>query len=101
MRILAAEIFVPEIVVGVELDEGDRAVFFCYGAENREADGMIAANADAAGAGFEDGSDSLLDALEGVFDGERIYGEIAKSAMRNLAKGFTWRTGFHGRMIAD
>ena len=39
---------------------------------------MIAANADAACAGFEDWSDSLLDALEGVFDGERIDGEVAE-----------------------
>jgi hypothetical protein len=78
VRILAAEVFVPEIVVGVELDEGDRAVFFRYGAENREADGMIAADADAAGSGLEDGSDSLLDALEGVFDGERVHGEVAE-----------------------
>ena len=93
MRILAAEIFVPEIVVGVELDEGDRAVFFCYGAEDGEADGMIAANANAAGSGLEDWSDSLLDALEGVFDGERIYGEIAEVGDAKFGEGIYVENG--------
>ena len=46
VRILAAEIFVPEIVVRVELNQVDRAaVIFRDGAENRKADGVVAADA--------------------------------------------------------
>ena len=79
VRILAAEIFVPEIVVGVELNQVDgAAVFFRDSAKDREADGVVAAYAGGAGSGGEDRSDALLDAAEGVFDRERIYGEIAE-----------------------
>jgi hypothetical protein len=78
VRIFAAEIFVPEIVVGVELNEGDGAVFFGYGAEDGETDGMVTADANTASACLENRSNSLLDALEGVFDGERVDGEIAE-----------------------
>ena len=79
VRILAAEIFVPEIVVGVELDEGHRAaVFFRDSAKNRQADGVVAAYAGGAGSGGQDRSDALLDAAEGVFNRERIYGEVAE-----------------------
>jgi len=78
MRILAAEIFVPQIVVGVELDERNGTVLFCDGTEDGQADGMIAADANATDAGVEKRSDSLLDAEKGVLDGERIDGKIAK-----------------------
>lgn len=53
-------------------------MFFCDGAKDGEADGMIAADANATGAGFENRRDSPLDALEGVFDGKWIDGKIAK-----------------------
>jgi hypothetical protein len=50
VRILAAEIFIPEIVVCVELDQVDgTAVFFGDGAEDRKADGVVAAYAGGAG----------------------------------------------------
>lgn len=78
MRILAAEIFVPQVVVSVELDERDGAVLFCDGTEDGETDGVIATDTDAANAGLEKRSDSLLDAEECVFDGKRIDGEIAE-----------------------
>ena len=79
MGILAAEIFVPEIVVSVELDEvHGTAMFFGYGAEDGEADGVVAAYARGAGSGGENWREALLDAAEGVFDGERIDGEIAE-----------------------
>jgi outer membrane protein assembly complex protein YaeT len=79
VRILTAEIFIPEIVVGVELDKVDGpAVFFGDGAQDREADGVVAADAGGAGSGGEDRYDALLDATEGVFDGQRIDREVAK-----------------------
>lgn len=78
MRILAAEILVPEIVVRVELDEMHGAVLFCDSAKERKADGMIAADTNAANTGFVKRRNSLLDAKKGVLDGKRIYGEIAE-----------------------
>ena len=62
-------------------------MFFCDGAENGEADGVIAADADAAHTGFEKRSDSLLDAAKRVFDRERIHGEIAEVSDAILRKG--------------
>src|SRR5579859_8191079 len=87
MRILAAEILVPQIVVGVELDERDGTVLFCNGAEDGQADGVIAAHANATHAGVEKRSDSLLDAEKGVFDGERIDGKVAEIGDAMLGEG--------------
>jgi hypothetical protein len=64
--------------VGVELDEGDGAVLFGNGAEDGEADGVVAADADAADSSLEKRSDSLFNAEKSVFDGEGIYREIAE-----------------------
>lgn len=53
-------------------------MLFGDGTENREADGMIAADAHATHTCLEKRSDSLLDAEKRVLDGKRIHGEIAK-----------------------
>src|ERR1700720_2460245 len=77
--ILAAEIFVPEVVVGVELYQVDwAAVFFGDGAEDGEANGVVAAYGGGAGSGGQDGGEALLDAAESILDRQRIYGQIAE-----------------------
>src|SRR5450755_3839083 len=77
--IFAAKIFVPQIVVRVELDQIDRAaLFFRNGAEDRKADAMVAAYAGSARSGGQERGEALLDAAEGVFDRKRIYGKIAE-----------------------
>src|SRR4029077_16971707 len=78
MRVLAAEILVPQIVVRVELDERKRAVFFCDGTQNREADGMVPAHTNTTHTGIEKRSNSLLNAEKSVFDGKRIHWEVAE-----------------------
>ena len=88
VRILAAEIFVPEIVVSVELDQADGpAVLFGDGAKDGKADRVIAADADGARSGVENGGDSLLDTAERVFDGKRIDGEVAEIRDAVFGKG--------------
>lgn len=94
--IFAAEIFVPQVVVSVELDERDGAVLFGDGAEDGETDGVIATDADAADAGLKKGSDSLLDAGEGVFDGKRIDGEIAEVGNAIFGEGIYVEDGVPG-----
>jgi len=96
MRILAAEIFVPQVVVSVELDERDGAVLFGDGAKDGETDGVIAAHANAADAGLEKRSDSLLDAEEGVFDGKRVYGKIAEVGYAIFGEGIYVEDGVPG-----
>lgn len=78
MRVLAAEVLVPEIVVRVELDEMHGAVLFCDSAKERKTDGVIAADTNAANTGFVKRRNSLLDAKKGVLDGKWIHGEIAE-----------------------
>lgn len=78
MRILAAKILVPQIVVSVELDERNGAMLFCDGTEDGQADGVIAADANATHASVEKRHDSLLNAEKGVLDGKRIHGKIAE-----------------------
>lgn len=87
MGIFAAEILVPQIVVGIELDERNGAVLFCDGAENGQAYRVIAADANATHAGCEERSNSLLDAEKGVLDGERVHGKIAKVRDAILGEG--------------
>ena len=62
-------------------------MFFCYGAKDGEADGVIASYADATRSGFENRSDSLLDSQKSVLDGKRIYREIAKVGDAILREG--------------
>src|ERR1700685_1634122 len=61
VRILAAEILIPHIVVSVELNERNGAMLFYDGSEDRQADGVIASDANAADTGCEERSNSLLD----------------------------------------
>jgi hypothetical protein len=79
VRILAAEVFVPEIVVGVKLNQVDRAaMIFGDGAQDRKADRVVAANAHRASAGYEDRRDAAFDTAEGIFDRERIDRQVAE-----------------------
>lgn len=93
MRIFAAEVLIPQIVVSVELDKGDGAVFFGDRAENGEADGVIAADTNATDAGCEKRSDSLLDADESVLDGKRIHREIAEIGDAIFGEGIDSKDG--------
>ena len=77
--IFAAEIFVPEIVVSVELNQIDRAaVIFADGAKNRKTDGVVATDTGGARSGNKDRCDSALDAAKGVFDRKRIHRQVAE-----------------------
>jgi hypothetical protein len=96
VRILAAKVFVPEIVVGVELDEANGSVLFGNRAKNGQADGMIAADADAAHSGIEKRSNSLLDAAKRVFDGKRIDAEITEVRDAVLGEGIHLEDGIPG-----
>src|SRR5580704_4741893 len=69
------------------MNEGNGAVLFRDGTQNREADGMIASDANTTHAGFENWSNSLLDALKSILDGKRIYREIAKIGDAMLREG--------------
>ena len=68
-------------------------MFFCDGAEDRQADGMIASDANATDTGLKKRSNSLLDAEKGVLDGKRIYGEIAKVCDAILLKRIYMKDG--------
>ncbi len=57
---------------------------------------MFAADADAARASLQDGSNSLFDALKRVFDGNRIYGEIAKVGDAKFGEGSYMEDGIPG-----
>jgi len=97
VRILAAEIFVPEIVVGVELDQvHGAAVFVRDSAENRQADGVVAAHAGGARSRGKDRSDALLDPAEGVFNRERVYGEVAEVGDAIFFEGIQFEDGIPG-----
>src|ERR1700730_4981729 len=76
--ILAAEIFVPKIVVGIELDKTNGSMLLRNRAKEGKADGVIPADADAPHCGVVKSSHSLLDALKGVFDGKRIDAQVAE-----------------------
>ena len=78
MRVLAAEILVPQIAVSVELDERNRSTLFCHSTEDRKADGVIASHANTTHPRLEKRSHSLFDAEKSVLDRERIHREIAK-----------------------
>jgi FtsP/CotA-like multicopper oxidase with cupredoxin domain len=96
VRILAAEVFVPQIVVGVELDQADGSVLFGYSPQDGQADRVIATNAQAANSGVENGRDSLLDAAKGVFDGKGIDREIAEIGDAELGEGIQLQNGIPG-----
>ena len=54
MRVRAAEVSAPGVVVRVELDERDWAETFVDGAEDGKKDGMVSADAGGTSAGGED-----------------------------------------------
>ncbi len=54
VRVRAAEVSAPGVVVRVELDERDWAEAFVNGAEDGKKDGMISADAGGSSAGGED-----------------------------------------------
>jgi hypothetical protein len=54
VRVRAAEVSAPGVVVRVELDERDGAETFVDGAEDGEKDGMVSADAGGSSAGGED-----------------------------------------------
>ena len=87
MRILAAKILVPQIIVRVELDQRNGAVLFCNGAQNRQTDRVIAPYANAPHTSSQKRSDSLLDTKKRVLDGKRIHGEIPKVRDAKLGEG--------------
>src|SRR5260370_19169427 len=78
MGILADEVLVPQVVVRIELNQRNRSVFLCHRAQNWQADGVIAAHANAAHSGLQKWSNSPLDAAEGVLNRKRIHRKITE-----------------------
>src|SRR5258708_30445903 len=87
MGILAAEVLVPQVVVRVKLNQRNRSMLLRNRAQNWQADGVIAAHANAACSSFEKRSDSPLDAAESVLYRKRIYRKIAEISNAVSGKG--------------
>jgi len=80
-------------------------VLFCDGAEDGQADGVIAPDANTTDTGLKERGDSLLDAEKSVLDGKRIHGEIAKVCDAMLLKRIYMKDGIpranDGGLCAD
>ena len=82
-----AEIASPRVAVCVELHESNRSVMLVNGAQDRKQNRVIAADAYWAGSSAQHGIELLGDALVGVFNRERVDGEVAKIPDSPLLEG--------------
>src|SRR6266567_7810517 len=64
--------------MSVKLNQRNRPMLFRHGAQDRQADGVISAHANAANPRREKMSNSPFDAAEGVLYRKRIHGKIAE-----------------------
>src|SRR5579871_1950612 len=78
MRILATKIFVPQLIVRVELDQRDRTIFLHGSSQERQADRMISPYTQATCSSIVNQLHALLDSPECVFNGKRVHRQIAK-----------------------
>src|SRR5258705_5473838 len=78
MRKLAPKIFVPKIVVSVELNHHQRPVFFGRGPQKRPSQGRISADGRTPRSRSHQRLQVLLDAPEGVFDGQWVHRKVAE-----------------------
>ena len=76
---------VPGVEVRVEVEQGDRAVLLRDRAQQRQGDGVVAAEGHQAGAGAEQLVRRRLDRLDGLVDVERVHGDVA--GVRDLGEG--------------
>src|SRR5690606_15739645 len=78
MRVFGAEICVPGIQVRVKVQHGNGATGALRGgAEQRQGNGVVAANGDQLGAGGGQVERVLLNGLNGLIDIERVHGHVA------------------------
>ena len=77
VRVLGAEVGVPGVEVRVEVQQGDRAVPARHRAQQRQRDGVVAAEGHQAGAGVQQVVGGGLDGLHGLVDVERVGGDVA------------------------
>src|SRR5690606_15446392 len=83
--VLGAEVGVPGVQVRVEVEQRDRAVLLGDRAQQRQRDGVVAAQGHQAGAGAEQVVGGGLHGLDGLVDVERVHGDVA--AVRDLGEG--------------
>lgn len=83
--VLGAEVGVPGVQVGVEVEQGDRAVLLGHGAQQGQRDGVVAAEGHQAGAGVQEVVSGGLDGLDGLVDVEGVGGDVA--GVRDLGEG--------------
>ena len=83
--VLGAEVGVPGVEVRVEVEQRDRAVLLGDRAQQRQRDGVVAAEGHQAGAGAEQLVGRGLDRLDGLVDVERVRGDVA--GVRDLGEG--------------
>lgn len=74
--VLGAEVGVPRVEVGVEVEQGYGAVLLRDGAQEGQRDGVVAAEGHHAGAGTEQIVGRGLDRLDGLVDVERVGGDV-------------------------
>ena len=92
-----AEVGVPGVQVGVEVDDGDRAVRGVHRAQQRERDRVVAAEGQQPGRPLEQVAGAALDLGDGLADVERVDADVAR--VRHLAGGERRhpRAGLYGR----
>src|SRR5580700_9266639 len=77
MRVAAAEVFVPQIVVRVELNDADRAMALGDRAKKRQAQRMVTADGYAARASLVERLHLIFHTLECILNRQWVHGEIA------------------------
>src|SRR5258707_15775860 len=93
MGILAAEVLVPQVVVRIKLNQRNRSMLLRHRAQDRQADGMITANANAACARLQKRGNAPLDAAEGVLNRKRIHRKIAEIGGAGFWEGVYFENG--------
>ena len=71
------EVGVPRVEVRVEVHDGDRAVQLVHDPQQRQGDGVVAADGHQLGAAVERRPRALVDLLDRVLDVERVAGDVA------------------------
>src|SRR6266571_2849523 len=77
MGVRGAEVSVPGVEVGVEVEQRDRSPELVGGAQQRQRDGVVAADGDEAAAVGEQALGGALDLADGLLDVEGIAGDVA------------------------
>ena len=96
-----AEVGVPGVQMGVEVQHGDRAVVAVQRAQQRQRDGVVTAEGDQLGAAVAQLVGGALDGRDGLGDVERVHRDVTCVGDLLHRNGSTSRRGWYVRSSFD